>query len=254
MTICIFFHLFICPSAVRLVGALTFDPLWMSGWLQFHPLFVQASAFSDAALRTQDHLGYKNSGVQRHLLMVQCKVTKRAQPALLTVLINPRLVKTLPAKNAQRDEGSFWSSPNELAGSWWRTNTRLAFCQGRAKKTQEVDIPVVGSPPPLSPTLNSTLTPMWGASARYSHSAHSAISAPSTISVWMIPSRLLPLLTAFTQQLWSPSVKCVSVPSSTNSPCRCKAGVAGRTLAVPFEAPSYRCLFSWVVLLKLKCC
>ncbi|TNN79432.1 hypothetical protein EYF80_010246 [Liparis tanakae] len=34
-----------------------------------------------------------------------------------------------------------------------------------------------------------------------------------------MPSRFFPLLTAFTQQLWSPSVKCVSVPSSTNSPC-----------------------------------
>lgn len=51
-----------------------------------------------------------------------------------------------------------------------------------------------------------------------SHSVHSAISVPSTSRVWMIPSRLFPLLTAFTQQLWSPSVKCVSVPSSTNSP------------------------------------
>lgn len=57
----------------------------------------------------------------------------------------------------------------------------------------------------------------------YSHSVHSAISVPSTSSVWMIPSRLFPLLTAFTQQLCSPSVKCVSVPSSTNSPCRCKS-------------------------------
>ena len=52
-----------------------------------------------------------------------------------------------------------------------------------------------------------------------SHSVHSAISAPSTSRLWMMPSRLFPLLTAFTQQLWSPSVKCVSVPSSTNSPC-----------------------------------
>lgn len=59
------------------------------------------------------------------------------------------------------------------------------------------------------------------AAAPRCHSTHSAISAPSTIRVWMIPSRLFPLLTAFTQQLWSPSVKWVSVPSSTNSPCRC---------------------------------
>ncbi|KAF3842871.1 hypothetical protein F7725_001720 [Dissostichus mawsoni] len=56
----------------------------------------------------------------------------------------------------------------------------------------------------------------------HSHSVHSAISVPSTSSVWIMPSRLFPLLTAFTQQLWSPSVKCVSVPSSTNSPCRCE--------------------------------
>lgn len=64
--------------------------------------------------------------------------------------------------------------------------------------------------------------PMLRRGSTRSHSMHSAISAPSTISVWMIPSRLFPLLTAFTQQLWSPSVKWVSVPSSTNSPCRCK--------------------------------
>lgn len=57
----------------------------------------------------------------------------------------------------------------------------------------------------------------------HSHSVHSAISVPSTSSVWMIPSRLFPLLTAFTQQLWSPRVKCVSVPSSTNSPCGCRS-------------------------------
>lgn len=51
------------------------------------------------------------------------------------------------------------------------------------------------------------------------HSLASAISLPSTRSVWMMPSLLLPLLTALMQQSWSPRVKCVSVPSSTNSPC-----------------------------------
>lgn len=188
--------------------------------------------------------------------MVQCKVSSRlnkkgAQPALLTVLINRLLVKTLPALNTQGDEGSFWSFPNELLGNWWRTNTSLAFCQGRAKRTQRWTFQWSVFPTYFCTKLYTNTS---GRRQRtHSHSAHSAISAPSTISVWMIPSRLLPLLTAFTQQLWSPSVKCVSVPSSTNSPCRCKAVVASQTLAVRFEASGCCRLNSWVVLLKLKC-
>lgn len=51
------------------------------------------------------------------------------------------------------------------------------------------------------------------------YSVHSATSFPSTRSVWIMPSLLLPLLTALMQQSWSPRVKWVSVPSSTNSPC-----------------------------------
>jgi len=36
----------------------------------------------------------------------------------------------------------------------------------------------------------------------------------------MIPSRRFPLVTALMYAGISPSVKCVSVPSSTNSPCK----------------------------------
>lgn len=74
--------------------------------------------------------------------------------------------------------------------------------------------------------------PLLWCGSPHCYSTHSAISAPSTIRVWMMPSRLFPLLTAFTQQLWSPSVKWVSVPSSTNSPCRCK-GINSSAQGIP---------------------
>lgn len=83
----------------------------------------------------------------------------------------------------------------------------------------------------------------------HSHSVHSAISVPSTSSVWMMPSRLFPLLTAFTQQLWSPSVKCVSVPSSTNSPCRCqerKKADKERNRLVPYVQLWWRSICSYL--------
>ena len=46
----------------------------------------------------------------------------------------------------------------------------------------------------------------------------SGISDPSTIREWIIPSFRLPELTAFIRLGWLPISKCVSVPSSTNSP------------------------------------
>lgn len=50
------------------------------------------------------------------------------------------------------------------------------------------------------------------------YSNASGISLSSTMSVWIIPSLLFPLLTALMQQSCAPILKCVSVPSSTNSP------------------------------------
>lgn len=50
----------------------------------------------------------------------------------------------------------------------------------------------------------------------------SGITVLFTMRLWMMPSRRFPLVTAFMYAGTSPSVKCVSVPSSTNSPCKHK--------------------------------
>ena len=48
----------------------------------------------------------------------------------------------------------------------------------------------------------------------------SGITVLFTMRLWMMPSRRFPLVTALMYAGMSPSVKCVSVPSSTNSPCK----------------------------------
>lgn len=75
----------------------------------------------------------------------------------------------------------------------------VSILSGHGHKNLERDIPVVGFSTLYYPDLYTNTNVRRNCT--YDHSAHSAISAPSTISVWMIPSRLLPLLTAFTQQL-----------------------------------------------------
>ena len=50
------------------------------------------------------------------------------------------------------------------------------------------------------------------------HSTNSGTSVSWTTKLWRIPERLFPELTARTYAGWEPIAKCVSVPSSVNSP------------------------------------